>query len=246
MFPACSRVSNPGSQDGTDYGTVKMQPVELGSLSARTYLSLRAALIEGNFRPGERLLMQDLAVKLGTSVTPVREACFRLVSEQALELRSGRFINVPDLTRSRYWQIRLIRIALEGLAAELAVEAVTKDDIGRLTKIHREFAAAEKSGNAELARRANRDFHFGVYQLCQMEMLIGQIESLWVSMGPILNVYYAQSTNDYIGADEHVHLLDALRSKNKKAARRAIENDIVRGGMNLIAYFDAQEKRRTS
>lgn len=220
----------------------KMQPVETGSLSARTYLALREALIAGNFRPGERLLMQDLAERLGTSVTPVREACFRLVSEQALELRSGRFIAVPEMSRSRYWQLRLIRMALEGLAVELAVDNVTDKDIKRLTAVHRSFVQHEKSGDAEQARHWNREFHFGVYRLSQMDMLIGQIESLWVSMGPILNIYYQQAGGDYAGADEHEHLLEAFRRRDKKAARKAIEGDITRGAAALLKYFDAHEK----
>lgn len=216
----------------------KVEPVEQGSLSARTYLRLREALIAGSFAPGTRLLMADLAERLGTSVTPVREACFRLVSEQALELRSGRFINVPALTRSRYWQIRLIRIALEGLAAELAAEQVTDKQVEQLEKLHRRFAKSEASGDADNARIANREFHFGVYALSGMDMLTAQIESLWVSMGPILNVYYQWADNEYVGAEEHLHLLEALRRRDGKAARAAIEKDIVRGGMNLLRYFD--------
>lgn len=221
----------------------KMEPVEPGSLSARTYWRLRESLIAGTFAPGERMLMADLAERLGTSVTPVREACFRLVSEQALELKSGRFISVPELTRSRYWQIRLIRISLEGLAAQLAVDHVTDKEIDRLEKVHRRFVKSETSGDAENARIANREFHFGVYNLSGMDMLIAQIENLWVSMGPILNVYYQWSDNDYVGADEHLNLLEDLRRRDGKGARDAIERDIVRGGMNLIKYFDAQKEK---
>jgi DNA-binding GntR family transcriptional regulator len=218
-----------------------MMQVAQGSLSQRTYEALREALIGGNFRPGERLLMQDLAERMGTSVTPVREACFRLVSEQALELLSGRFVAVPELTRSRYWQIRLVRIALEGLAAQLAVDHAGKKDIDRLSAIQKAFVKAEAAGAQGEARQHNRDFHFGIYRLSGLDMLVAQIESLWVSMGPILNVYYALPKNEYVGADEHLSLLDALRRKDKAAARQAVENDIVRGGMNLMRYFDELE-----
>ncbi len=76
-------------------------------------------MIAGQFRPGQRLVMQDLADQLGTSVTPAREACLRLVSERGLELRSGRFVTVPALTLARYMEVRTIRLALEGLAAGL-------------------------------------------------------------------------------------------------------------------------------
>ncbi|MER9714110.1 GntR family transcriptional regulator [Mesorhizobium sp. M0174] len=218
-----------------------MQLVELGSLSSRTYLALREALIAGNFRPGQRLLMQDLAQQFGTSITPVREACLRLVSEQAFEVRSGRFVAVPELTRSRYWQVRLMRIALEGLAAELAAEHVTDADIAGLEKVHRKFVLSETSGDVEQTRVINREFHFGVYRLCQLDMIIAQIESLWVSMGPMLNVYYEQSHDEYVGGEEHDCLLDAFRSRNKRAARKAIERDIVRGGATFLRYFNERD-----
>jgi DNA-binding GntR family transcriptional regulator len=221
----------------------KIEPVAAGSLSARTYLNLRDALIAGSFAPGERLLMNELAERLGTSVTPIREACFRLVSERALELRSGRFINVPELTKSRYLQIRVIRMALEGLAAELAVEHVRKEDIDKLEDLQRQFARADRAGESDESMRLNREFHFGAYRLAKMEMLTAQIESLWVSMGPILNVFYKSVENSYVGAEEHLNLIDAFRKRNKKAARKAIEQDILRGGENLLKFLESRESR---
>ncbi|ANH07636.1 MULTISPECIES: GntR family transcriptional regulator [Shinella] len=217
---------------------MEMQPGEVGSLSARIYTKVREGLIVGNFAPGDRLLMQDLAEQLGTSVTPVREACLRLVSEQALELRSGRFVTVPDLSRARYIQIKLIRMALEGLAAEHAADHVTAADLAQLEAFHAAFVKNEKAGNLEAARSSNRAFHFGVYRLSRMPMLVGQIESMWVSMGPILNVYYREIPHNYTGAEEHVHLIEALRAGDKKKARQAIENDIQRASPSLLRYFE--------
>jgi DNA-binding GntR family transcriptional regulator len=218
-----------------------MIEVAQGSLSHRTYLALREGLIRGDFASGERLLMQELAERLGTSITPVREACLRLVSEQALELQSGRFVTVPALTRSRYWQIRLIRIALEGLATELAVDNMTPPCVVELARIHEAFVAAESSGAAEKARQLNRMFHFEVYRACGLEMLVRQIENMWVAMGPIFNVYYRSGENDYVGAEEHLNLIDAITRKDRAAARAAIENDIRRGGLILMRHFDGQE-----
>ncbi len=223
--------------------TMEMQPGEIGSLSARIYNKVREGLIVGNFAPGERLLMQDLAEQLGTSVTPVREACLRLVSEQALELRSGRFVIVPELSRERYTQIKLIRMALEGLAAELAVENVSPDDTKQLEAFHLKFVASEKAGDLEAARSANRAFHFGVYRLSKMPVLIAQIESMWVSMGPILNVYYREIPHEYVGAEEHEHLIEALRTGDGKKARAAVENDIKRAATSLLKYFDEREMK---
>jgi GntR family transcriptional regulator, colanic acid and biofilm gene transcriptional regulator len=223
---------------GTD---MRIQPLEPGSLSARTYVTLREALVGGNFRPGQRLLMQELADQLGTSITPVREACLRLVSERALELRSGRFVTIPDLTLARYMEIRTIRANLEGFAAELAAERVDAAGVKTLETLQAQFEVADRAGDAKTAMRLNRDFHFTVYRLPGLEMLTGLIESLWLSMGPILNVFYTKTVNDYVGAEEHLGLIEALRRHDKKQARAAIERDILRGGESLIRYLNERE-----
>jgi DNA-binding GntR family transcriptional regulator len=70
-----------------------------------------------------------------------------------------------------------------------------------------------------------------------MQMLISLIESLWISMGPILNVFYNEVANDYVGAEEHRHLIKALHAKDGKKARAAITGDILRGGEALLGYL---------
>lgn len=224
--------------EALDFGVT---PVEPGNLSLRTYQAMREALIAGRFSSGQRLVMQDLAAAFGTSVTPVREACLRLVTERGLELRSGRFVAVPELTRARYLEIRAIRMALEGLAAELACQHVRPADIDALERTHRRFETAERSRRREAAIVANRDFHFAIYRLSGMDMLISHIESLWISMGPILNVYYAEVATNYVGAEEHLVLIDALRRGDGQAAREALVRDILRGGASIMAHLDAEE-----
>ncbi|OWJ89186.1 GntR family transcriptional regulator [Pseudomonas sp. A46] len=218
---------------------MQIQPLEQGNLSARAYYSIREGLIAGKFIPGERLVMQELAERLGTSVTPVREACLRLVSERGLELRSGRFATVPDLTMARYIEVRTVRIALEGLAAELAAKNVKEEDFLRLEQLHAEFERADRMNEGQSAMQFNREFHFTVYRLSEMEMLVAQIESLWVSMGPILNLFYSKGHTTYVGGEEHLTLLAALRDRQPAKARKAIMQDILRGGERIIAFIKA-------
>jgi DNA-binding GntR family transcriptional regulator len=225
---------------------VTIKPLEYSNLSAQAYASLREELIAGNFRPGERLVMQDLAERLGTSVTPVREACLRLVSEQGLEIRSGRFITVPDLDLGRYLEIRVIRLSLEGLAAELATKHAQSPDIRRLTEIQRRFEKAAFGGDAKTAIDMNRHFHFGVYRLSKMNMLVAQIESMWVSMGPILKVYHEQIMTEYRGATEHVHVIDCLARGDGSGARAALERDIVRGGEGILNHLSSYRDTATA
>jgi len=213
---------------------IKLEP--MGTLSSRTYDTLRSALISGVFAPGERFRLADLAKRLGTSITPVRESCLRLISEQALEMRPGRQVAVPALSLSRYTEIRTIRLLLEGKAAALASQTATRDDISRLRDIQHRFTVEELAGNHRGALDLNHQFHFGVYRLCGMEMLVDHIENMWLSMGPIHHSLYVdmRSVYDYVGAEEHVNLLDALANRDADAAARAIEQDILRAGEAII------------
>ena len=76
--------------------------LEHDNLGSTVYRLISEALIQGRMQPGERLKIRELAAKLGTSVTPVRDAILRLVQEQALEMKSARDIRVPYMTLARY------------------------------------------------------------------------------------------------------------------------------------------------
>lgn len=216
--------------------SLSITPLAQGSLSQRAYAVLREGLISGHFRPGQRLVMQDLADQLGTSITPVREACMRLVSEGGIQLKSGRFAIVPPMTLERYMEVRLMRLELEGLAAEMAAQRATAEDVAYLNEIHPQYAAAD-GGMTDDAYRLNRDFHFAVYRMSRMNMLVSHIESLWTSMGPMLTVFFMQGKRGYFGADAHKRVIECIEAGDGSGARAAIRRDIVEGGVDFIRFL---------
>lgn len=213
-----------------------------GSLSQRAYSVLREGLINGHFRPGQRLVMQDLADQLGTSITPVREACMRLVSEGGLQLRSGRFAVVPPMTLERYMEVRLMRLELEGLAAEVAAERATEADIARLNEIHPLYVAADRHDLPGDAFRLNRDFHFAVYGMSRLSMLVSHIESLWTSMGPMLTIFFMEGKRTYYGAETHKQVIECIEARDGRGARDAIRRDIIAGGVDFIRFLEEQSE----
>lgn len=174
---------------------------------------------------------------LGTSITPAREACLRLVSERGLELRSGRFVVVPPLTLARYMEVRTIRLELEGLATQLAAQNASGKDIEQLSAIQDAYVVADHAGDAEKAFALNREFHFALYRLGKMEMLVAHIESLWVSMGPMLTVYFREGQHRYVGGEQHARVIEALKVHDGAAARAAIVQDIIQGGEDFLRFL---------
>ncbi|MGG5839259.1 GntR family transcriptional regulator, partial [Huaxiibacter chinensis] len=71
------------------------------SLTMQVEVSLKNALIAGALKPGARLITKEIADKLGTSITPVREALLRLVSAGALHATPAQAFMVPEMTLER-------------------------------------------------------------------------------------------------------------------------------------------------
>lgn len=109
--------------------------IDHDNLSNKVYATLCDALIKGQFNPGDRIKIRDLAEQLGTSVTPIRDAILRLSHDDAIVFQSARNIQIPVLTEETYLEIRAIRLRLEALAAETAAIVSTRDDIAALEEI---------------------------------------------------------------------------------------------------------------
>src|SRR5689334_3813553 len=116
-------------------------PLSRDSLSTKAYQRLRHDLMEGRFRPGQKLKLRDIARELGTSPTPVREALARLVSDMALTQVDHHSVSVPAMNLERYLEIRDLRIELEGRAAAAAAERASDAAIAELARINERRAA---------------------------------------------------------------------------------------------------------
>jgi DNA-binding GntR family transcriptional regulator len=99
------------------------------TLSTHVERGIREALMAGRFQPGERLNIRALATMLGTSATPVREAMSRLAAEGAIDMVPNQSVRVPEFSRERFEELKLIRMAVEGLAAEQAAVSITTAEI---------------------------------------------------------------------------------------------------------------------
>ncbi|MEQ8813494.1 GntR family transcriptional regulator [Thalassobaculum sp.] len=220
-----------------------LEPLASVSLSEQVYGRLRTALMRAELKPDQRLKIRDLAAKLGTSETPVREAIFQLAREGALEIKPRYFVRVRRLSLSQYLENRDIRLQLEPLAAERALPHIRPEDIDQLARLHAKLIAAEQSRDYPTALEANFDFHFGLYWRSAMPTLIELLESLWIRVGPLLNELYPHGHPTYDGPHQHEVVLDALRRRDGYMLREAIRQDLLEGGRNFLRHLEAKEGR---
>ncbi|CAO3426063.1 GntR family transcriptional regulator [Azospirillum doebereinerae] len=210
--------------------------LEHDNLGSTIYQKLCEALMKGVFKPDDRLRIRDLAERLGTSVTPVRDAILRLVQDQALVLRSPRDIRVPMLTRAGYLEIRDIRVNLEGLAAARAAERATPAQIEALEALLKRNEEAMAAGDTARATELNQMFHFALSEIADMPVLGDILRRLWLQMGPLIADVYGAAGRIMI--DHHYPLMEAIRRHDGPAAARAIQADILEASGPILERID--------
>ena len=209
-------------------------------LHASVYEELRRRLITGKIMPGVGLSTRGLAVELGVSQMPVREALGRLSAEGAVSIRSKRKIEVPPMTPERFTDLMECRLMLEPEAAVLAMPQIDAKALKALRRIDADLDRAIERGDVISYMECNFAFHFGLYRANGRDTLNRLIEALWLQFGPFMRVVYGRfGTANLI--DQHRIALDAIEAKDAEALRRAIASDIA-DGMGLIGRSSWTER----
>lgn len=222
------------------------ETIKKDNLSNSVYQAIRNALIDGQYQPGDRLKINEIAAQMGVSITPVREAIFRLVSNQSLSMRAATAIYVPLLTPERLIEIQKIRHLLEGEAAAQAALKITDEKLTDLFNIQTEFQQTVNTDSRKAAE-LNRLFHFGVIEAANSPLITKTLENMWVMMGPLLRKFHLEVPRQELVSDKHRHfdVLNALKKHDPEAARTAMQNDIA-WGKQMIEWLKEEQDSATT
>jgi DNA-binding GntR family transcriptional regulator len=201
-------------------------------LHASIYETLRRRMITGKIVPGVGLSTRGLALEMGVSQMPVRDALSRLAAEGAVEIRSKRKIEVPPMSADRFADLLNCRLLLEPEAAVQALAHITPARLKHLREIDAALDAAMEHGDVIAYMECNFEFHFNIYRANGRPTLNRLIETLWLQFGPFMRVVYGRYGTANL-VDQHRIALDAIAAQDGDALRKAIASDIA-DGMGLI------------
>lgn len=194
---------------------------------------LRAAILQQQLLPGERLNEVALAEELGISRGPVREAIQGLASEGFLHLIRNRGAFVITVDPSEIKELYEVRIALERRAVKLVAGQRDDQQIIELARMLDETGAALENGDVTAYPR-DRDFHQALLSMC------GNATLVRFSAEVQTRVQFARtrSASDPARATsalrEHQEILRAILSGNGPAASDLMEAHLYRSLANVI------------
>jgi DNA-binding GntR family transcriptional regulator len=190
------------------------------------YQALRARLATGSFAPGESLSLRSLAGELGGSVTPVRDAVWRLTAEHALTIGPTRRITVPEMNLAGITELMRARALLEPEAAARALPFITPNHIGAMLNANAAMNTALRHGDIVGYMASNHAFHFALYRACPSDVIVPMIEGIWVRFGPFMRLMFPEAVNELDLSDRHGDALSAIEAGNADGLRAAIAADV--------------------
>lgn len=179
---------------------------------------LRSMILGAEFKPGQRLVEEELMEVLGAGRTPVREALLLLQGEGFISRQRGWVVH--DVDRTSVHEIFESRAAIEGAAARLAARHVSDAVCGQLDAMIAAMDPATGISRSEL-NRINTAFHNLVVATAQ-NAFIAQFHERTQFYYWMLRIPVMFSDQQLLATNEqHRAIVDALRRRDEEAAERA-------------------------
>lgn len=187
------------------------------------YEMILDAIDTGTYKPGDRLVENELAERFGVSRTPIREALQRLET-QSLLTRDGRSLIVASLDHSQLAELYAVRAELEGLAASLAAQHAAPEEI----RVLRDMVEEDRRllDKPAALSRANRRFHKQLHLASHNRYLVQQLDLVHRSMALLATTSLAAEGRSEGAIAEHDAIVSAIEARDQEAARIALRNHI--------------------
>ena len=187
----------------------------------------------GNLPAGSRVRDAALALKLGVSRTPVREALLRLSRDGAVEAIPGRGFRVPPLNPSEIRDVGTILSTLESLALRLSPDP-PRERLDRLAALDRRMETTR--GDPAASIDLHDDWHRILLEGCPNPRLLQMISTLRQTPRRYLHAYLRQTGGVSLSTGQHAKMLDALGRGDREPAARHLEQHWRRGTEELEAW----------
>lgn len=199
--------------------------------SEAVYMQLKEDILNYNLKPGDHLVIRQIAKQYNMSEIPVREAIKKLTFDELVVNIPHVGAKVTSLSRKKIENIINLRLILDPIAASQSVDNLTDHQIDTLKSLNQELKDMMNDFDYSEFSEINSKFHFIILSNCSNDILYETIESLKQKeqrINRVFNVFPELAKNSI---EEHDLIVDAIERKDKEEVKRLIV-------CHKQAYFD--------
>ena len=211
-------------------------PENTRTLADRVFARLQDDIVRGEILPGSKVSETELASRYGVSRGPLREAIRRLESRKLLERVVHVGTRVASLSVNDLIEIYHVREALEGMAARLAAEHMTADEVRGLYDVLAQHEQQQdlREDVAYFQREGDLDFHYriiqGSHNATLSQLLIGELYHL-------VRMYRYQfstvANRPQKALNEHRRIVEAIEARDAEMAELLMRRHISSARKNI-------------
>jgi DNA-binding GntR family transcriptional regulator len=183
---------------------------------------IRRMIISGELVPGQQVRQENMAERLGVSRLPVREALRQLTVEGLVRHTPNVGYTVTRLSQEEFDQIYVMRKLLEDEIISRLPRA-SEEQIAHICGLNDQVAAAAEEVDLSRMRAVNHEFHFAIFGLSPLRLLISEVERLWTWAAPYHAVYLFSADSRKHVLEEHETMIAALRDGDNGLLARTMD-----------------------
>jgi DNA-binding GntR family transcriptional regulator len=219
----------------------------MSTIQETVHAELFKAIICGRIPPGEKIVIDKIAMQMRVSRIPVREALHRLQEAGLISIDKWKGAIINKLSVENLKEITRIRLMLESQAAQRAAENCSPQLSKELEIIHEQWKRSiplmKKNDlkTVEEYLRLNRQFHHTIYRGALMPILHQIINSLWDRVSPYLHILVAGEIEGAVTSETvqiHEGMLNGMKNRSAAEVSRWLREDLIRAEESILKFFN--------
>ncbi|MDT4824355.1 GntR family transcriptional regulator [Achromobacter agilis] len=212
------------------------------TLRTRVEEFLRASIMDGRIKGGERLRELELCEQLGISRSTLREALRTLEAERLISIEPHRGPTVVRITEKAARDLYALRALLEGYAAHEFARLAGDADIERLRKAVDALHRQAKGSNKSALLAAKRDFYDVLLSGCDNDLVKDMLPGLLSRINLLRATSFARSDRLPESLAEIDHLFERIRARDPQGAQEAARSHIVNAERTALEVLRRQQE----
>jgi DNA-binding GntR family transcriptional regulator len=220
---------------------------EVRTLAERVFQQLQDAIVRGELAPGSKITEPGLSKTYGISRGPLREAMRRLEAHRLIERVPHVGARVVQLSMKELLELFDVREALESMAARLAAEHMTAEEIVGLRDLlaMHERQADLKKGEAYFQREGDLDFHYRIVQGSHNRMLVTLLcDDLYYLVRLYRTQFSASGSRPQRAFVEHHRIVDAIEAGDAELAELLMRRHVSASRANVVDRYAATLRQK--
>lgn len=214
------------------------------SLAEQAYLALRERIATGALEPGQRLTERGLAVLLGVSPTPVREAIRRLEQEGLLVRSTPRSLAVVAHSEEALRELVHAEVVLRAAQARFATAKISDSDIARMDAIVEQMLQRAAEATADELLSAAAEFDAILQDAADSRAIASLIASAGVFSRArrLASVEAMRERIPEVGRDHllaHHEIVKALQARDPDRVELAVRKQLLAASDLLLSDLDS-------